>query len=459
MKSAIILAAGEGKGAWPYAGVRQKVTVPVLLQPMVRRLAESILACGFDEIIAVLGHRGAMVRHCLGDMDQVRFVEQKALTGPVDAALAGIAAARGEDVLVCAGDIVTTEDSLRALCDAYADRKAEAMVLTAPCPDGIPRYTSVTVEAGRVTAVRGQGSRKVPRYGGIALARRALLERYLLRNPGLMDNTGIGSMPPVEGDVAFTFELMRRDGIPVYAEPVRDFLVDVDRPWDIIEANISAAMHRFSRLEQSEFAEGACVEEGAIIDPDARLVLGPGARIGAGCHIKGSLIMGANSCITDGAIIEPNVILGDNVRCERHCLVGRHSILGDNCIVSHTAQFQGIAFDTVYVYHYGCVTGLFGSKVDIGAGTVCGSWRFDNGVRTHTVKGHRETPPYWGAATYVGDFCRTGVGVMFMPGVKVGCYSCIGPGAIVQEDVPERSLLLVKQEQVRKEWGPEKYGW
>ena len=53
----------------------------------------------------------------------------------------------------------------------------------------------------------------------------------------------------------------------------------------------------------------------------------------------------------------------------------------------------------------------------------------------------------------------TGVGAIFMPGVKIGYYSCIGGGAIVCEDVPERTLLLPRQEQIRKPWGPERYGW
>jgi len=43
--------------------------------------------------------------------------------------------------------------------------------------------------------------------------------------------------------------------------------------------------------------------------------------------------------------------------------------------------------------------------------------------------------------------------------VKVGPYSLIGAGVILQEDVPNNSLIYVKQELVRKDWGPERYGW
>ena len=43
--------------------------------------------------------------------------------------------------------------------------------------------------------------------------------------------------------------------------------------------------------------------------------------------------------------------------------------------------------------------------------------------------------------------------------VKVGAYSCVGPGVILYEDLPERKVILARQELVIKEWGPERYGW
>jgi len=61
--------------------------------------------------------------------------------------------------------------------------------------------------------------------------------------------------------------------------------------------------------------------------------------------------------------------------------------------------------------------------------------------------------------TYIGEYCRTGVNAIIMPGVKVGPYSILGPGTIIYKDVPSRTLVLAKQEHVTKPWGPEKYGW
>ncbi len=36
---------------------------------------------------------------------------------------------------------------------------------------------------------------------------------------------------------------------------------------------------------------------------------------------------------------------------------------------------------------------------------------------------------------------------------------CVGPGVLVSEDIPERTLVRVRQELTRRPWGPERYGW
>ena len=461
MKSAVILAAGEGSRAWPFCGIRQKVTVPVLNVPMVRRLVLDLVALGLEEIVAVIGHRGEAVRACLGDIEVVRFVEQGTLKGPVDAALAGLGAVSGDDVLVCAGDIVTTRDTLRDVLEAFRARNADALMLTAECPPGLTS-SCVTVQAGQDGLVQGvwaRGGHDNPRYGGIAAARTETLRRYLLRNPGIMEAVGVGAMPPVEGDVAYTFELMRQDGIEVHSLQARDFLVDVDKPWHILKANDKAARHAIAALEKTVIAEGATIDDGADIAADAKLVLAPGSHIGKGCHVGGAAILGEGARVTHGAILGGGVVLGAHARCEDYCSVGGGSVLGNGSIVGHCAEFHGVTLERVYLYHYCSMSGLFGTHVDVGAASVCGTWRFDDRTKSQNVRGRKEVPECFGSATFFGDYCRTGVNAIFMPGVKVGYYSCIGPGAIVYDDVPERTMVLAKQEQVRKPWGPEKLGW
>jgi bifunctional UDP-N-acetylglucosamine pyrophosphorylase/glucosamine-1-phosphate N-acetyltransferase len=280
-----------------------------------------------------------------------------------------------------------------------------------------------------------------------------------LRNPGIVDKVRIGAMPAVEGDIAHSFALMREDGMAVRAVRAEGFLIDVDRPWHLLEANRLAGQHHFAELEGRRIAGGADVSDAAHIAEGAKLDLAPGARIGAGCHIRGALRLGPGSVVENGAIVGGGCYVGASTTIKDYCSVSGGSVLGDRALVQHCAEFGGVLMDTVYLYHYCCVTGLIGLNVDIGAATVCGTWRFDDGTRGQPVKGRTEYPAHWGDGAFIGDYVRTGVNAMFMPGVKVGWHSCVGPGVIVREDVPERTLLLAKQEQIQRPWGPEQYGW
>jgi bifunctional UDP-N-acetylglucosamine pyrophosphorylase/glucosamine-1-phosphate N-acetyltransferase len=311
---------------------------------------------------------------------------------------------------------------------------------------------------GLVRGIWARGATEHPRFAGVVAAKTDTLKRYLLRDPGIMPSVHVGSMPPSEGDIAYAFDQMREDGIEVHAVMAKDFFVDVDKPWHILEANDKAARHAFASLDKTIIAEGATIDDGADIPSDAKLWLGPDAHIGKGCHIGGSVILGPGARVTTGAILESNVTVGAHTRCEEYCKVGSGSVLGPHGVISHCAEFDGVTFDVVYLYHYSCVTALIGTHVDVGAATVCGTWRFDDSVKAQSVRGRNETPECFGAHTYIGDYCRTGVNAIFMPGVKVGYYSCVGAGAIVYDDVPERTMLLAKQDHVLKPWGPEKYG-
>ena len=178
-----------------------------------------------------------------------------------------------------------------------------------------------------------------------------------------------------------------------------------------------------------------------------------------GVIISGNCIIGDNTTIENGALLMGNNVIGSNCRISNYCYLDRGSVVGDRCVINHCAEFAGVLFEGVYLYHYMELYGVIGENTDIGAATVCGTLRFDDGTTTHKIRGRKEIPLSHSNATYIGDFCRTGVNVIFAPGKKVGCYSIIGAGTIVDRDLPDKTLVYPKQELVFGEWGPEKYGW
>ena len=80
----------------------------------------------------------------------------------------------------------------------------------------------------------------------------------------------------------------------------------------------------------------------------------------------------------------------------------------------------------------------------------------NNAIKINTRK---EIPQAFSNATYLGDYTRAGVGVIFLPGVMVGTNCVIGAGTILNKQVKSNTLIYAKQELVEKEWSHKKYGW
>ena len=60
-------------------------------------------------------------------------------------------------------------------------------------------------------------------------------------------------------------------------------------------------------------------------------------------------------------------------------------------------------------------------------------------------------------AVYLRDHCGPAVNASLMPGVKVGPYSVIGAGVVLQEDAPDGTLLSVQHSWQTKSWGARRY--
>jgi bifunctional UDP-N-acetylglucosamine pyrophosphorylase/glucosamine-1-phosphate N-acetyltransferase len=362
-----------------------------------------------------------------------------------------------EPFLVAHGDIITTGETIAALVDAAARAEAPAVAVVQELGTGRPGdWITACVADGALTAFEGHGRDGTHRLGGLYAFQPAAVP-FLRANPGVMTHVPVGGMPPLESEIAESLAQMTAAGLPVQALPATGFLVDVDKPWHLLEATTALLQDRSRCLEASSIADGARVAESAEIK--GRVVLAPGAVIGERVVVHGDLWLEPGASVTNGSIIGPRCLVGSGAKVRDYALIGEDTVLGPETICGHGAEFDGVLLDGAYLYHYCEIYGVLGSRVDIGAATVCGTLRFDDGPATHTTLGRREQPPVGANASYLGDYSRTGVNTILMPGVKVGAYSCVGPGVVLSEDLPSREVVLVKQELVRKPWGPERYGW
>ena len=462
MKKAVILAAGPGAKLWPYNEVRNKCALPIGNVPLVRRLADDLAALGVNQIAVVVGARGASVRHALRGAAGVGVVASAAAGSPAGTAadaLAGLGALdHDEPIWVVYGDTLIARRNLAALAAAHEQGDALATVLVAPLGDDPPGdHILAHVEDGRLIGIEGHGREGQWRLAGAAILSPAATP-YLRDNPGLVTRVPVGGMPPMEADLAQSLQMMVEEGETVaVVQATAGYCLDIDRPWQILAADAALRSHLVAELTASVIAPSARIHDGAEVL--APVVLGEGAEIGNRVRVDAPLWLAPGASVTNGAIILHPTIVGSETRVRDYCMVGG-ATMGPRGIIGHGAEFSGVALDTVYLYHYCEIWGVLGSAVDIGAATVCGTLRFDDGVASQRVAGRTEHPRSdYANATFFGDYCRTGVNVIPMPGAKIGAYSCVGAGVVVYEDVPSRKLVLQKQELATRDWGPERYGW
>ena len=465
IKTAVVLAAGLGRKVWPYGEFRQKCTIPVANTPIVRRVVENLIEIGCERILVVVEHYAQQVRGALADIPNVAFVTQNQLEGTASAVLEALSHTQDEEpYLIVYGDIVTTADNFRNVVEEFCRHDVEAAALVQPlghedASDWVCASTK-TQETGAGNVSQLTGIEGHPRGGSYRLcgvyAFRGTTTPYLLRNPGIVTRVPVGGMPPPESEIAQSIQLMLDEGKTVLAVETTDFLVDVDKPWHVLEANHRLVDYLAKQITTDQIASGARISDAAEIN--GHVVLGKNSVIGPRVVVNGTLIAGANNNITNGAVLHGNILVGDHCRISDYCDVSS-SAIGNRCIIGHGAEMAGILFDKVYLYHYCEMSGVFGCATDIGAATVCGTLRFDDGDTPIRVEGRPERPAYGANSIYMGDYCRTGVNAILMPGRRIGSYSVVGPGVILYEDVPSKTMLMAKQELVSKPWGPERYGW
>ena len=84
---------------------------------------------------------------------------------------------------------------------------------------------------------------------------------------------------------------------------------------------------------------------------------------------------------------------------------------------------------------------IVGAHCNLGAGTITANWRFDEKDISVLVNGQLVKTENDKLGAIIGDYCRTGINVCLMPGVKVGPNSIIFPGICLTEDVDSNTML------------------
>ncbi len=455
MKQAVILAAGKGEKMWPYTSIRNKSNLPIANVPNIVRLVENLKKHHVDHIVVVVSDFAPLTKHQLRHFDDVIVICDESTQGSAESLLASqpFLVQPVEKLFIVFGDCVIESDDLARVIESDT-----FCALTSTLKETSSAYITVDAKEGLIQKFKGHHRGGDESVIVSALSLPASIFDYCLVNPKRFDVLKVGVSTPLESFLEVSINDMMSDGLKLQAITSQDPIIKLSKPWHFLLANTLVAKRLCSKIHENTLGENATIDLTARIDGFVQL--GKNSVIGRGVWIKGNCIIGDDVVIEHYSVLEGNNIIGDRTTIFNMAKVANGSVIGKDCRLDQTFEFLGgTMMDHVYAVHLGEFFGCLGENSDLGAGTICGTLRFDDGQSVHRIKGKKEVPIAYANATYLGDQCRTGVGAYLMPGVKIGARSVVGSGVVLSEDLEDDAIIFVKQETVIKKWRSDQYGW
>ncbi len=415
----VILAAGKGVRLRPITETRPKPLIPVLCKPLLLWHLDYLLTNSslFDEIIIVVNYLkekiiDAVRKHPLHEL--IRFIEQGEELGTGDAVYKAIKDLDdNEEVLVIYSDLFIADKELYGKI-----LRTEGNVVVGVVHENPSEYGVLIEENGLLKSIIEKPAMPPSNLvnAGIYKFRVGDLRPYL-------ENL----KPSVRGELEFTdaltnavlnntiIRILKLDGSK---------WIDIGLPWNILDANKMAFKYL---VEGSKF--NGVIESNVSIKGN-NIVIEDGALVRSGTYIEGPVYIGS------GAVIGPNA------RIRPYSVICNDSVVGFSVEVK-----ESLIMEHVHVSHLSYVgDSIICEGVNFGAGTITANLRFDDKPVKVNIKDKRVSTGRRKFGAIIGGYVKTGINVSLMPGVKVGSYSWIAPGAVVYEDVPPRSFLRFKIE-------------
>lgn len=343
---AVILVGGLGTRLRPLTCNTPKPMIPLVNQPFIEHMLESLRDQGIDEVVLAVQYLADRFRDALGDGSRlglkVHIVEEPEPRGTAGA-VKNVEHMLDGTTFVFNGDVMTDLD-LQAMLAYHRERGSVCTIALTPVDDPTSFGLVETDAAGRI----GRFLEK-PRAEDVTTnmvnAGTYIIEPQVFRY-----------VPPLQHYMfeRGLFPVLLQTSDPMYGYPSRAYWTDVGKPQAYLEVHhdILIGKVRYT-FRGRQIADRVWAENGADIHETAQLVgpivLGPGVQIGAGARIIGPTVIGARSVVAANATIEAAVLWEDNLIGEgawlRACVVGRGNQIGakahladgtivsDNCVI------------------------------------------------------------------------------------------------------------------------------
>ncbi|MCC5877466.1 MAG: bifunctional N-acetylglucosamine-1-phosphate uridyltransferase/glucosamine-1-phosphate acetyltransferase [Candidatus Sumerlaeia bacterium] len=313
--TAIVLAAGQGtrmKTNIP------KVLHPVLGEPMLGYVLDSLNESGIDRIIVVVGHMGEQVIDFVRDRAEIAWQKERLGTGhAVKCALPHMEDFNGEVIITCGDAPLVSAQCFRNLIQARRRARSSAVVATMELPD--PKHY------GRITRDRDGNVMGIVEFKDASDEQKLIREvntgTYCFQSNWLRESIARLNADNAQGEYYLTDTIsnLLEDGRRVTAHLVED-------PTEFLGVNdaldLSLVEEAFSkRIKHKHLTDGVIIEEIGTVR------IGPHVKIGTRTRLRPGVILEGETVLGEDCVIGPHVMLRD-VSLPARAQVAPHSMIG-----------------------------------------------------------------------------------------------------------------------------------
>jgi len=231
----------------------------------------------------------------------------------------------------------------------------------------------------------------------------------------------IGTVKTTRDDVyECALDNMVKKGHKVKVVPYDDFWAPIKYPWHIFKV-----MEYFLDNAQHYIASSAHISAKANIE--GKVILSDNVKVLENAVIRGPVYIGANS------------IIGNNTLVRDYSHIGSNSVIGYSTEVKHSYIGDNCWFHSNYIGD-----SIVDDNCSLGAGTVLANFRLDEGNIQIKVGNSLIDTGYDKLGAIIGRGCRIGVNASFMPGVRVGPDSFVGPQVCLRQDLGANKMALLE---------------
>jgi bifunctional UDP-N-acetylglucosamine pyrophosphorylase/glucosamine-1-phosphate N-acetyltransferase len=440
----VILAAGMGKRM---RSELPKVLHPLAGKPLVGHVIDTARALAPASLCIIYGHGGELLPETL-KADDLHFARQEPQLGTGHAVAQAMPFLDDDaPTLILYGDVpLIAQQSLQRLLDIAGRDKLSILTVNLEDPTGYGRIVRENAgKGGNIQRIVEQkdateAERAIVEVNtGIMVAPTAPLKRWLA---GLSNDNAQGEY--------YLTDIVAR----AVAEGVDVVSAQPDAVWETLGVNSKVQLAQLERIHQSNVA-GMLMEQGVTLADPARL------------DVRGTLVCGRDVSIDINAIFEGSVELADGVQVGANCVIrnsriGRGAVIKPFCHIDdaivgpesqigpyarlrpgadlgedvHIGNFVEVKNATIAAHskanHLAYVgDATVGSRVNIGAGTICCNY---DGVNKHR--------------TVIEDDAFIGSDTQLVAPVRVGKGATLGAGTTLTSDAPDGQLTISRAKQV-----------